>query len=426
MPEVATGTYTGNAGTLDVNLTFNPAWVCIFRHGQLCWQHMKTMTAGHAINAGGSERLTSGGITLGTGKFTLGSNAGLNASGQVHHYLAIAEELTYAKMGTFTGNGNPSQSIVGVGFQPDLIIVIVSAAVDTGYLWSAIPGGDATFRFHYGFAPNAGYITGVHSDGFNIGGPGAILNGLGNVCYYVALRVKPLNVFLGTYTGNGVFSGRAVAMGDPFLPKVVLVHPTTTGVTIIRPNSLAGDHSFHYANGINDIGYAVQTLTATGFTVGYECNTDLLPFFYFAFQANSEIFDNAIGYSARESVQLDALLASVACKQIIRDEVLADQAFPPDFLMWEFEMGETIRKQVSFDSLIATAIKDRNLYPQFDYVLGAMAREQVNLDTILADFASRLDAWAKETFSDDTWAKESPVADDWVKESPPADSWSKE
>ncbi len=84
-------------------------------------------------------------------------------------FTAFQAAVMKIKLGTYTGNGAASQTISGVGFQPD---VVLAAGLSNGnahlFLWT--PNMDADYSINI---QTAGYlvdhIKSVNSDGFVVG-----------------------------------------------------------------------------------------------------------------------------------------------------------------------------------------------------------------------------------------------------------------
>jgi hypothetical protein len=183
------------------------------------------------------------------------------------------------KTGTFTGNGNPTQSIVGVGFQPKFLFIYLHLGAP-GYAggWGAKTDQDgvnakvwawngANYVAYY----ESDHIISLDADGFTIGdGTGSALgnvyNQLGIVSSYVAFK-SGVQVSTGTYTGNGGATQSIVGVG--FQPSHIIVYDEATGYIAAKMTNdalfsltYASPCAFRY---LTDM---IISLDPGGFTVG--------------------------------------------------------------------------------------------------------------------------------------------------------------
>ena len=96
------------------------------------------------------------------------------------------------KTGTYTGNGNSTQAITGVGFQPKFVLIYdhtLSGAPNLLFKTDQ-DGLYAFYLWLYGSSSNFNYATDVvvslDADGFTVGNSGTIANTNGNVYTYIA------------------------------------------------------------------------------------------------------------------------------------------------------------------------------------------------------------------------------------------------
>src|SRR6185436_13402520 len=88
----------------------------------------------------------------------------VNRNGRTYHWTAFKGNSQAMKVGTYTGNGT-TQSITGVGFQPELVMLLGNNAQRAVARYS---GAART----YGFDASTGVTTGVTAfgaDGFSVG-----------------------------------------------------------------------------------------------------------------------------------------------------------------------------------------------------------------------------------------------------------------
>jgi hypothetical protein len=124
------------------------------------------------------------------------------------------------KTGTYTGTG-ANQSITGVGFAPDLVIIKGNNGL--AVFRTRMMRGDLTAHMSEGILDFSLGITGFQEDGFTVG-TSPITNTNGNTYHYQAFgnayhpyRNSGANDFaIGTYYGNGI-DNRNI-QGIPFNP----------------------------------------------------------------------------------------------------------------------------------------------------------------------------------------------------------------
>jgi hypothetical protein len=95
--ELFFGTEAGTGSDLDIDTPFDPAAVLIYNEtNDALFVHLPTMDAAKAVEIAAVATqaqvvvaIAANGITLGTKKFTLGTNADLNTAADVIHYMAI-------------------------------------------------------------------------------------------------------------------------------------------------------------------------------------------------------------------------------------------------------------------------------------------------------------------------------------------------
>jgi hypothetical protein len=88
----AVGTYTGTGSALDVDLDFDPDVVVIVDSTQaVVGIHFAGMADAYAmkLKQGAFAYVTANGITLGTEKFTIGTDGDFNTGADVGFYLAL-------------------------------------------------------------------------------------------------------------------------------------------------------------------------------------------------------------------------------------------------------------------------------------------------------------------------------------------------
>ena len=175
------------------------------------------------------------------------------------------------KTGTYMGNGG-TQSIAGVGFRPDLVIISAdstNAGVGTTYpsghtdvlRTSTMSGNVSKAAYVYNYHPLVNRITSLDANGFSVGHPADHLAtndepgdpyhcvNHANVRYYwVAFKAAPGEMAVGTYTGNGAATQDVTTVG--FQPDYTLVLPDTADLRHRALRAHALDYCFDFDGGI--------------------------------------------------------------------------------------------------------------------------------------------------------------------------------
>tara|TARA_R100001510_G_C7643432_1_gene200940 strand:+ start:354 stop:1898 length:1545 start_codon:yes stop_codon:yes gene_type:complete len=99
----------------------------------------------------------------------------------------------YSKIGSYTGNGNTGQSITGLGFSPNFLLIKITDATDNWVILDSIRGGTNILAPNSNaqeFSESGVNIT-FDSDGFSLSGTGGgqgQVNGNGNSYIYMAFK----------------------------------------------------------------------------------------------------------------------------------------------------------------------------------------------------------------------------------------------
>lgn len=290
---VAEGMYTGN-GTDNRNITgvgFQPEFVFTKNSTSATTNNRRSvmttsegfgdlsMYVGDAIAAGPNliQALQSDGFQLGTG-------VNANESSQTFYWFALAGTSTipsasgsfFMDQGTYTGTG-AAQSITGLDFAPDLVLIKDNAA-NYAVFRTKDMGGDITAYISNAVADFAGGITALNADGFSLG-TSTITNTNGNIYHwqafggaYIADRGGGAADFaIGTHYGNGVDSTNINLL--PWQPDFVTVKRNSTTAAAFRTSSQAGDLSGVFTAAA-DAANIIQNLNSSGFQVGTAANSN--------------------------------------------------------------------------------------------------------------------------------------------------------
>ena len=180
--------------------------------------------------------------------------------------------------GSYVGTG-VAHGIIGVGFQPDFVLV-KSAAANESVFRSSSMGGTKQASSNAAF--NATDITSLDADGFSIGTNARVNTNL--VTYhYLAIRDDGVGDFkVSTYVGDGVDPHNIAGVG--FQPDLVIICVDAGQFSFFKPSSLAGDASLGFGATAGVLTDRIQALQADGFQVGLNAavNTNLTTYHYIA------------------------------------------------------------------------------------------------------------------------------------------------
>ena len=218
--------------------------------------------------SGGTSLVTDRVQTITANGFTLGTNAQVNGNGTTYRWVALKSGCGL-HVGTYTGDGNAARTISGVGFQPELAVVMSAGSDQAVQRFTGM-----TTSFPFGSSTGtANAITGLAADGFTVGNAGEA-NASGTVYHYASFNNVAASVLAGSYTGNGIDNRNITGVG--FQPEYLMIRANDTGTARSghhRPASLTGTGSQFWAATANSTN-AIQALSATGFQVGTDTSVN--------------------------------------------------------------------------------------------------------------------------------------------------------
>lgn len=284
--KMATGTYAGNGvDGRAIAVGFQPDFVIVKSESAREGVARTSTMAGDATKPlGSSTALTANYIqSLTATGFTLGTNSRVNLAGDDYHWIAFKTNSQAMTVGSYTGNGAATRNITGLGFQPELVMVLGNSA-QRAVLRAT--GMSRSFQWDDGTGVTTG-VTAFGADGFTLGNSATVnTNGVGY--HYVAFNDVANSIDVGSYAGNAT-DNRTIATG--FQPEYALVRADDTGTArpgVHHPGSLAGDNTLEFsatATGTNRI----QSLPATGFQVGTnaDVNATTETYYYLAVRSSA-------------------------------------------------------------------------------------------------------------------------------------------
>ncbi|TMF99754.1 MAG: hypothetical protein E6I03_11990 [Chloroflexi bacterium] len=272
---LASGTYVGDGSSSRyIDVGFQPDMVIVKSSGnEQAVFRTNNMPSGESFLFICTPKLLTGIQSLESGGFTVGSDDKVNRGGPgapTYHWFAIKDSQPGAniKFGSYTGNGQQSHPVTGIGFTPAWAFV---KSAGGGAICGVQRQADMPASFGFAGGDGEPYYDGVLSldgDGFTVGSRGDV-NNLNSTIYYVAFKGSP-NFLTGHYTGTGM-DGLTVPTG-----------PSPAFVSVKGDSNLGGSRARWRASGLgfpdaNSASYAVNTpdspaairaLQAGGFEVG--------------------------------------------------------------------------------------------------------------------------------------------------------------
>jgi hypothetical protein len=238
--------------------------------------------------------------SLDTSGFTVGAATGVNESGKTIYWFAFAGATqppasgTFTmKVGTYTGNGT-SQSITGLGFAPDLVIIKDETGSNYGVYRTRLMKGDLTSYIISTISTFAGGITSLDSDGFSIGASDTVntnsttysYQAFGNA-YNPETGTGAADFTIGAYTGNDLDNRDIVRV--PFQPDVI-VSKRSGQTGIFKTSDMSGDVTAYLTNNA-DAADLIQAINSDGFQVGASTQINNLASLhhFYAFKAGTNL-----------------------------------------------------------------------------------------------------------------------------------------
>lgn len=230
--------------------------------------------------------------------FQVGTNVFVNGTGDTYYWVSfkgvpppLASGTFKMKTGTYTGNGT-GQSISGLGFTPDLVI-IKDNSTNYQVFRTSLMKGDTTAYLSNAVANFAIGITAMDIDGFTLGAS-TIVNTSANTYHWQAFggawnpetKSGAADFAVGALTGNGL-DNRNIT-GLPWQPDFVAMKRNSTSAGVWRSSAMAGDLSTLFGASPEAANY-IQTLNSDGFQIGSNAavNTSASLMYWFSFKNGS-------------------------------------------------------------------------------------------------------------------------------------------
>lgn len=171
--------------------------------------------------------------------------------------------------GSYTGDGNATQAITGLGGQPDVILVKQDGGVQAWIATSTMPAGNVKDLTQNNSGLSSGILESFDADGFTVGSSG-LSNSSGVVYYYVAWDADS-ELDVGTFTPG---SAGAYSENLGYRPSMVWCFGEGTAWYEVHPGQFIMDgqsstNAFTFTSGgsIASASYKLlSSIDATGFT----------------------------------------------------------------------------------------------------------------------------------------------------------------
>jgi hypothetical protein len=195
--------------------------------------------------------------------FSVGNHPYVNASGLNYYWTAVQAGSTAMKVGSYAGDGTDNRAISGVGFAPELVIVLPSGLAAVVQRFAAM-AGDASLQIG-NTALETNLIQALLADGFQVGSDSRV-NDATQTYHYVAFRSVAGVSKVGSLTGDGLDNRDIAGLG--FAPELVYLRANgaggvhrSTAISASTDLTIPLDSLALSANGI-------QSLGADGFQLG--------------------------------------------------------------------------------------------------------------------------------------------------------------
>lgn len=193
--------------------------------------------------------------------FVVGTNTDVNTLGERYYFIAF-EDGPNLSVGSYTGNGTDARPITGIGFQPDLVILMPNDANRSSWRSATFPDADASaFGSDFNLSNT---IEALNADGFTVG-KDARGNKSGASFYYAAFKSSASCMKVGTYSGTGVAK---TISGVGFRPEFMFIKSGGDNAACMKTRVMPDISSIEFntsriddgrLSGLNDDGFAVGT-----------------------------------------------------------------------------------------------------------------------------------------------------------------------
>jgi hypothetical protein len=304
------GSYTGNAtdnrditsadNANTAGLTFQPDFVWVKNsNGAGVYNAISNMTESNGDFSQYFANITSDinyiQSLLPAGGFQVGSIAVTNGNTNTMYYVAFAGTPNPTSSGTYkmaegTYIGAVGQTVAGLGFKPDVILIKKDGANVTFFKTSLMPTSYTSF-----INASSDFTTGVtiDSDGFSLGAS-ANTNTVGALYYYQAFgnawsphtNRGAADFAIGVYNGNN--ADNRTILRFPWQPQLLMIKATAGVAAVWRTSLLSGDLTDFFLANAAAANY-IQAINSDGLQAGTALDSYLSLHYWFAFRTSSNL-----------------------------------------------------------------------------------------------------------------------------------------
>ena len=196
------------------------------------------------------------------------------------NFIAKAANFSI-KTGYYVGTGSP-QTISGIGFSPDLIIIVPDTGAQGVYKTSSMPANYTSY--FSATTPDTSTAITFNSDGFLLSNS-AIVNTNNTRYTYTAFDGSDCTstgtFCVGSYSGNGS-SSRAISTG--FQPAMVMVTRNNNLAASFKTKDMPSNNGQYFTTTAQATTLFPSSLSSSGFTVGSTNNANGGTYYYAAFK----------------------------------------------------------------------------------------------------------------------------------------------
>jgi hypothetical protein len=216
-------------------------------------------------------------VAVGLSGFSSASFTATNSNPANSFQAASSFEKIRFASGTYTGNGGDNRQILGLDFQPDVVIV-KGNNTQVAVARTSTMSGDASKPLTGATGLSADRIQSLDANGFTVG-TNSQVNASGTAYYWMALKAASGELKLGTYSGNGT-SQSITGLG--FSPEYVAT--LSAGANNAAQRFTGMTRSFHFDSDTGSTS-AITALNGDGFSVGSstDANASGTTYHYIAF-----------------------------------------------------------------------------------------------------------------------------------------------
>ncbi len=288
--QIKVGTYTGNGvdATNIAGVGFRPDIVIVKGGANIAVMRIKEMVGDtSAILVGSTANAADCIQEILNDGFQVGTDAKVNANETTYYYIAMRglSGQNHFRTGRYVGDGTDNRNYAGGGlnFTPDIVLLKVNSAANATLRTSAMIGDTSSLLTSSANAANL--IQSLISNGFQVGSSSQV-NANAVDIFFLAMKLFPGVIAVGSYIGNGVDSRAITGIG--FQPNVVIIKGDTAQQGCFRTSDIAGDSALLFGAAAESAD-RIQSLDIDGFIIGTAApvNSDTVTYYWIALRAGN-------------------------------------------------------------------------------------------------------------------------------------------